>query len=1470
MDIRFTVVSARPESPGGNTEPADVTASVHSEATLLDVVTSLQAAGLLSHIPDEITVNGATVNMQSRALNVIRDGSIIGPRSVRGIEYEGGYRSPARGVLLNITGGPDSGRSFQIADGDEVTVGRDVHATISLDDPSVSRHHLIISATTGPRSAGGPVIRLEARDAQSANGSFLNGQPLRESIELFADDAIEFGASELIVTHSVDDDRPLLIHGSLPHVVFNRPPRRIEGRLETVLTPPDKQPAPPTKLRFRLAGAILPVLFAGLMVWVTKQPTFALFALMSPVMMIATWIGDRRHNKQQHRSTVGEHREALIAFAEQVDQARSREIAFRHAQLIPTAEIVRRATGPSRLLWERRCLDDDFLQLRVGVGSPLWEPMLKQGSKLHDDAAQMLASRQRLNRAPIGVSATAGNIIGIVGTRAFTLAIARSLVIQAVTLHGPSDVQFGLLADDSTANEWDWIKWMPHTSEQCVAATSTQLVELVKNLVGKLATDSGTKTSSTGLSGFSLGGKRPSSTSTGGPSADSQIPTTLLMCDSGEQLPAALRRLIHAVENGLVAIVVSETIDQLPAECSVVISVDETDPFRQLAQIDFPRLGYTERTVALNGISRQTASTTARSMARFIDPDTNTPGASLPTRSSLMDLLGLYEPDAPIGAKTLAARWKTRVHTDAIAGPIGVSEDGVITLDLLRDGPHGLVGGTTGSGKSELLRTIVLGLALSARPDELTFVLIDYKGGSAFDVCADLPHVVGLLTDLDAAQSARAMRSLEAELRYREEFLRQVGAQDLLAYGHLGRPLGPLPRLMIVVDEFAALKSELPDFVDALIDVAQRGRSLGVHLLLATQRPSGVVSDLIRANTEFKICLRVQENSESVDVIGTPLASSLHRNTPGRAVIRIGKDSPVVLQSSYCGAAVTERTSELVQLSTFELNAKPRALDKRSFDDVNSQLQTSHTEMQLLVEMAQLAATALEIAAPRQPWTNSLGLGLQSAGITDALESSGWAPSEPNDLTLTAGIIDDPDHQKLLPLSWDALDGNLCLVGSSSRDVGAAIATVTQRLCATLPSDRLHVYLLLSLTEWASSFTDLPQVGATVSLSDRDRVARLIRYLSNERARRSQLNPVELACEPTVVVCIDRLASVRAELEETSSSSFESLLRLLAEGPAVGIRFVAGLDRPAMLSSALGSAFQTRWVFNLADPLDLSLFGLRPAQVGNLDAMRLVLPGSGLHAQVGLPVEHGRDVVVPVRFDELAPAVPGISVLPGSVSVGELTKSRRAAFSSRPWQVPIGIADESLQAAFLSAHAGEHLLVCSPARSGRTSTLLSIGAQSRMCGATVVVLAPERSVLHEHFVGSRRFFPNQISELCTEIGQLDEAQTPTVLLVDDAELIDDVATQLERLITGATESLFVAAAVRADYLRTNYSHWTRSIRRSRLAVLLQPTDTEAEFVGYPIPRRSPLPKGRGYLCDSGTLQLVQFAGGELVTAFEAS
>ena len=290
----------------------------------------------------------------------------------------------------------------------------------------------------------------------------------------------------------------------------------------------------------------------------------------------------------------------------------------------------------------------------------------------------------------------------------------------------------------------------------------------------------------------------------------------------------------------------------------------------------------------------------------------------IPQRVALLDLLDVEEPDA----RWVSERWES---ASGLGATVGAAVGEPFGVDLRDDGPHGLVAGTTGAGKSELLQTLVAALAVSHPPNRLAFLLVDYKGGAAFKDCLSFPHTVGLVTDLDAHLTRRALASLNAELQRRERILRDAGAKDLADLERRDPDRAP-PSLVIVIDEFATLAKEVPDFVDGVVDVAQRGRSLGVHLVLATQRPGGAVSENIRANTNLRIALRVNESAESADVIGTPDAARIPRDLPGRAFARTGHGELTEIQTAYVGGATVHATLRApVVVTPFRVDGSPQA-----------------------------------------------------------------------------------------------------------------------------------------------------------------------------------------------------------------------------------------------------------------------------------------------------------------------------------------------------------------------------------------------------------------------------------------------------------------------------------------------------------------------------------------------------------------
>ncbi len=455
--------------------------------------------------------------------------------------------------------------------------------------------------------------------------------------------------------------------------------------------------------------------------------------------------------------------------------------------------------------------------------------------------------------------------------------------------------------------------------------------------------------------------------------------------------PALSRLMADGPEFGVVVIVGAATAAQLPGECRAVVDVGRQG---ESGTVTLTHTGDTVPGIVIDGLSTELATELARRLAPLRDASAASASGEVPRRVLLLDLLDLPEPDAA----GIRRRWAEHAGTGDLGAPIGEGAAGPVVVDLRRDGPHGLTAGTTGAGKSELLQSYIGALAATHPASSLTFVLIDYKGGAAFKDCIELPHTVGFFTDLDAHLARRALVSLNAELRRREEILREHGCKDLPELEQRRPDVAPAG-LVIVVDEFAFLKKEVPEFVAGIIDIAQRGRSLGVHLMLATQRPSGVVDDNIRANTNLRIALRVAGEEDSMDVLDRPDAARIAKSLPGRGYVRLGHSDVALVQAAYAnsrsqqGGATRQPTTAVPFAVRSGLRATATAHTGREVHDERP------TDLQRLVAAIRDAHVQGGVPDQPKPWLDPLAahvdLAELGAGPATAGSLRGGRPLRP-------------------------------------------------------------------------------------------------------------------------------------------------------------------------------------------------------------------------------------------------------------------------------------------------------------------------------------------------------------------------------------------------------------------------------------------------------------------------------------------
>ena len=798
-----------------------------------------------------------------------------------------------------------------------------------------------------------------------------------------------------------------------------------------------------------------------------------------------------------------------------------------------------------------------------------------------------------------------------------------------------------------------------------------------------------------------------------------------------------------------------------------------------------------------------------------------------------LDLAPLTVPGVAAGVP-VHVRWRDLVRHDpprwsrsrsSLTCVLGAGADGPVVLDLCAAGPHALVAGTTGAGKSELLRTLVLGLAAAHPPDLCSFLLVDYKGGAAFAEAADLPHTVGVLTDLDGASTARALRSLGAELTRRERLLADHRARDLADLG----PQVLAPRLVIVVDEFATLGDELPGFVPGLVAIAQRGRSLGVHLVLATQRPSGSIGPEIRANCSVRLCLRTTDEAGSRDVLGVPDAAWLPVDRPGRALLRIGAHQPVPLQVARVGGSGRAGGTPVVTVRRWRWPAEPvpgppgEAGDRTDLAEEVAQLRTR--------------AAAEGVPVPPRPWLPALP--------DRVLPGAVGADPARAPRVLAWGLVDRPEVQRQDPLLVDLAAGGCWLVvGGPGSGRSTALTTLLAGAEGRLAPDELHVH---AVDHAGGALTGAVRggrhTGTHLERGDDHRLQRLVTRLQEEVDRRRAAP----GAAPSLLLLVDGVDSVWTALEELApGSGGAALLRLLREGAAAGLTAVLTADR-VLPGSRLAGAATHRLVLPLADRADYAVAGVPARAVpGHRPPGRALLDDEAREVQLALPGELPRS----------AAPEPALGV-PGRIEVVELDPDPRAPVVG---PLPAGVValgpggDDGAPVVLDLVRSGG-LLVTGPPGSGRSCTLGALAGRLTDAGTPVALVTGPRGLAGGGVPpGVVVVDPGGVPALQEWVA----ASTGlAVVLADDlGQLPDPMLDALAVLAAPGGSTVVVAAAAPGDV--TGFRGPAPALRRTRTALLLRPDRGDAELLSLRLPRAGPPPRpGSGWLVTAGVPTRVQ-------------
>ena len=839
-------------------------------------------------------------------------------------------------------------------------------------------------------------------------------------------------------------------------------------------------------------------------------------------------------------------------------------------------------------------------------------------------------------------------------------------------------------------------------------------------------------------------------------------------------------------------------------------------------------------------------------------------GGRMPSRLTLADALGGGE----VTASRVADGWRARTVAGGpapLARPtpaavVGSGPDGPFVIDLCRDGPHVLVGGTTGSGKSEFLRTLVTSLAISSPPEELTFVLVDFKGGAAFGPCAGLPHVVGLVTDLDDHLVSRALASLRAELRRRERLLAAVGANDLEAYQRVRTPDSePVPRLVVVVDELRALVEELPDFVTGLVRLAALGRSLGVHLVLATQRPSGAVSAEVQANVSLRIAFRVRDRADSVDVLDDGSAAGIPPSTPGRALARGADGALVTFQAATVAAPRVRSVAGLtVRLSTTGGEGVDPA---QQIDDA----EVGSTTREWWLRCATPTASSAGGHPGRPGWRPCPRWCLPSRGATPGRAATlAWWVSSTNQSC---------NASRRSPGTPPAGPG--CSSGGSGSGRTTALRALALAAAAGSGPDALHLHVI----DAHGSLADLgalPHLGTRARTDDQRACAALVRHLREEVDRRlgaapaTGLSPVPTPRRPTTLVLVDGWDQlVEAQPAHDPDPLIGSLLRVLRDGRSVGIVGAVSGGR-SLLHPRWGEVAGRSFLLGSIDPLDAALAGLR-----TIDLPRDPPPGRAVRVHDKREVQFARaspDDTSTVARGAVARPAEGAAwrwiPLPAVVRRADVQRRPGHAVSGAGHAVSsAGHPDDRVLLGVGGDHGGawwwrpdtdgRRLLVVGPSRSGRSNALRVVAESLCAAGRLVVAVSSAADVSRMPWPpGSVVIEPGDPEGLV----RLRRKHHDLAVCVDDADRLgnSDLAPVLREIIGLVDRDGGLAVlSTSTTALATRFSGIDVEAARHGCCLVLNPTPADRGLVATPLPDGIPRLPGRGVLVTRGEATEVQ-------------
>ena len=1103
-----------------------------------------------------------------------------------------------------------------------ISIGRNEDCDISIQSKQVSGKHAQFM-----KKSGSWIIN----DMGSSNGIFINNKLSKEK-DLKSGDIIDISMCRIIYTdtglfirsHDAVTSNITIVN-KLPSIMpenieyphnFKRSPRlKCEipsGEIE-IHQPPSVGTKPTTNWLTVLLPPIGMSVVMLLTMVLNSSGSLISLAFTLPMTLISVIVSVVNYNtqKNKHAGTTDlrekKYKEYLDKIIKEINikQDEQRE---KLSNVNATSEkCIETVQQRSRELWDRKPNDNDFMTLRVGSGNVLFNVNIKtpkQAFSLEDDPlfeeGVKIAEKYRLvGDCPILFDVLRNSTGGIIGDRASSITLAQNLIIQAATHHSYDELKIIIICDKNELTDWENFRWLPHVfdnsrKERYISADSINTLTILNKfedvLTQRVRESKASETNKLNI----------------------QLPYLLFIFTDADMTEShgIMRYLARNEYNlGAGAIFLYDNISRLPKECSVIIEVENNK-----GTIYSKEKSDKKEHFKIDKIDKSLLEKFARGIAPIRIEIKG--GAQLPTSVSFLQGYNIKRPQE----LPLEANWQGATPSRSMAVPVGIKQNGedfLFDIHEKESGPHGLVAGMTGSGKSEMIQSWILSMAVKFPPHMVSFVLIDFKGTGLILPFRNLPHLAGTISDLDTS-IGRNLIALENELSRRKALLDKYGVTNISSYLKLyyeGTAQEALSYLFIVIDEFAEFRTRFPDFMTVVDRVFAIGRTLGVHIILLTQKPANIVNDKMNANTRFRWCLKVASSADSKDMLRHPDAAKI--TVPGRAYVQVGEDEIYEqIQSFWSGAPYNpERDPSMNRVSKISF-INLSGIRTNYETEKTTGYRADKNEIDAVVDYLDNFVRKNNYGRARNIWTEKLAeTVLLDKILTIAFDGETWNTNA-SGLYIPIGKIDDPRSQSQYPLRIAPHeDGHFVVYGAPGMGKTTFLQTVVMSTALSFPPNQINIYIMDFGGGSMNIFRDLPHIGGIAITGEDEKIDKLAKMIKRElddrRRKFSELGIVsidayrEATCEelPYIVLVLDNFAPVLGMYPDLEGF----FINLTRDGGSYGIYLIASTGNTMSLSFRIAQYIKVSAALRMTEKGDYS------AIVGRTDGLEPEnLPGRGL------------------------------------------------------------------------------------------------------------------------------------------------------------------------------------------------------------------------------------------------------------------